>query len=398
MEKKLMVLGAGFPQKNLIEAAKQLGYKTVVASIPGNYPGFEVADEISYADITKPEEVLKAAVDFKIDGIATCCIDLGIRSLGYVCEKLGLVGLTADAADRCNNKQLMKRAFRDHNVNTAPFFEVKNAEEIAEAMKSLQYPVVLKAVDLQGSNGVYICRNEEDLNEAYAAVKDLSKVDYFVLEEYISGVELGAQAFVYKGEILFILPHGDNTYMSHTAIPVGHYVPLDLTEEQEKSVISECEKAIRSLGLDNCAVNIDLIMRDGKVYLLELTGRVGATCLPELVSIYYGLDYYKMIVLLAMGEDPVEFFKKGEHKKVANASRMLFSPKSGTVKKITIPEEFLKSEDIYDLSLIIEEGDQVNEFTTAKDRIGQLIVKGSSYDACERKIQEVIAGIDLDIQ
>jgi len=398
MEKKLMVLGAGFPQKNLIEAAKQLGYKTVVASIPGNYPGFAAADEISYTDITNPEEILKAATDFKIDGIATCCIDLGIRSLGYVCEKLGLVGLNADAADRCNNKQLMKRSFREHNVNTALFFEVKNDREIAEAMKSLSYPVVLKAVDLQGSNGVYICHNEEELNEAYEEVRELSKVDYFVLEEFISGIELGAQAFVYKGEILFILPHGDNTYMSHTAIPVGHYVPLDLTPEQKQSVITECEKAIRSLGLDNCAVNIDLIMKDGKVYLLELTGRAGATCLPELVSIYYGIDYYKMIVLLAMGEDPAIYFKQGEHGNVANASRMLFSPKSGKVRKISIPADFLNADDIYDLSLIIEEGDQVNEFTTAKDRIGQVIVKGSDYATCERRIQEVITGIQLDIQ
>ena len=44
MAKKLMVLGAGFPQVKLLEAARALGYSTIVASIPGDYPGFAAAD------------------------------------------------------------------------------------------------------------------------------------------------------------------------------------------------------------------------------------------------------------------------------------------------------------------------------------------------------------------
>ena len=34
-EKRLMILGAGHPQVQLIKAAKELGYRTIVASIPG---------------------------------------------------------------------------------------------------------------------------------------------------------------------------------------------------------------------------------------------------------------------------------------------------------------------------------------------------------------------------
>ena len=40
------------------------------------------------------------------------------------------------------------------------------------------------------------------------------------------------------------------------------------------------------MGLDNCAVNIDMILKDNKVYMIELTGRAGANCLPELVEIF----------------------------------------------------------------------------------------------------------------
>ena len=49
------------------------------------------------------------------------------------------------------------------------------------------------------------------------------------------------------------------------------------------------------MKLDNCAINADFIMKDGKTYVLEIGGRSGATCLAELVSIYYGYDYYEKI-------------------------------------------------------------------------------------------------------
>ena len=42
--KKLMILGAAASQVPLISAAKRLGYKTIVTSIPGDYPGFTYAD------------------------------------------------------------------------------------------------------------------------------------------------------------------------------------------------------------------------------------------------------------------------------------------------------------------------------------------------------------------
>lgn len=58
------------------------------------------------------------------------------------------------------------------------------------------------------------------------------------------------------------------------------------------------------MGLDNCAVNCDLIEKDGKVYVIEITGRAGATCLPETVGLYYGINYYEAIVRLALDMEP----------------------------------------------------------------------------------------------
>ena len=395
--KTLMVLGAGFPQAQLLNAAREMGYRTVVCSTPGNYPGFDCADEISYADISDPEAVLEAAREFHADGIATCCLDTGVRALGYACEKLGFPGLSEQAAIRSADKWQMKKAFLDAGVNTARFRQVTDRRGLEDTLDEISLPVVVKAVDQQGSKGVFICRTREAARAAFDEAMDITRKDYLIVEKYIEGHELGAQAFVYKGEIVFVLPHGDNTYMSRTAVPIGHFVPIDAGPDMVDAAVEQSKKAIRAIGLDNCAVNIDLIERDGIIYLIELTGRAGATCLVELVSLWYGVDYFKMIAAMAMGDDPLAIFNARSGRHTANASRMLLSEKSGVIRRIDAGD-IARDEHVYDLSFVVKEGDAVQRFTNAKDRLGQLIVTGTDEADCLRRIDDILARLKIEVE
>ena len=394
--KKLMVLGASAPQVQLINAAKNLGYATAVCSIPGNYPGFAAADESIYADISDPEAVLAAAIQCEADGVATCCLDTGVHALGCACEKLGLPGLSEQAAICCADKWEMKNAFQKAGVHTARFRRVTDEASLTAALDALQLPLILKAVDLQGSRGVFICRDQAAVRANFARVMAETKQDYCIIEEFIEGTELGAQAFVYHGRVLFVLPHGDDTYMAGAAVPVGHYVPIDASPAVIDAAEAEVRKAIAAIGLDNCAVNVDLIEKDGQIYVIELTGRAGATCLPETVGIYYGLNYYEMIAAMAVGDDPEAIFARRTDGHAANASRMLLSEKSGTVKNIV--DRVDRDESVFDLSLLVKPGDKVNKFTNAKDRLGQVIVQGPDRDFCFRRLAEIQRQFVIEIE
>ena len=129
------------------------------------------------------------------------------------------------------------------------------------------------------------------------------------------------------------MPHGDETYMSHTAVPVGHYVPLKCDDNIYRQTEVIVKRAIKAIGLNNCAVNVDLILKDNTVYMIELTGRVGANCLPELVEINYNIEYYKMIAAMAVGESPLSFWEKRSSRPTSGLARMILSTdKKGIVK------------------------------------------------------------------
>ena len=334
--KRLLVLGAGRGQIGLYKAAKEMGITTIAGTMPDNNPpGIPLADEVCFMNIANPDEVAKKAAKLKLDGVATCCLDTGISALGKTCDSLGLTGLPEKAAIMCNDKSKMKKAFMEYGVSTAQYFEISNEEELKNALDKIKLPVIIKATDLQGSNGIYIAKTEKDAYDGFHAAMKLTKRSYCIVEEFIEGWEFGAQAFVYNNEVLFVMPHGDETYMSHTAVPVGHYVPLDCDENIHKQTEEAVKNAIKALGLNNCAVNVDLILRDNKVYVIELTGRVGANCLPELVEINFGIEYYKMIAAMAVGENPLEYWGKRNSKTTAGLARMILSTEeSGTQEDI----------------------------------------------------------------
>ena len=391
--KKLMILGASYSQLPLYEAAERLGIKTIAASTPGDWPGFQAADESTYTDISDPGAVMEAVRKFQADGITTCCLDTGVRAMGYACEKLGLKGLSEKSADISSNKFKMKEAFMAGGVRCARHICIRNREELAEALEKLDFPVVIKAVDLMGSRGIFRCDTSEQAFSFYEKTMEATGKDYCLVEEFIEGEPFGCEAMMSEGRLLYCLPNNIDAFQSYVPTPVGHSVPWKKQDSLGEEAKRQVKLAICAVGLDNCAVNCDLIEKDGKVYVIEITGRAGATCLPETVGLYYGINYYEAIVRLALDMEPEKLFTK-PYPGSASLSKILTSDRSGTVKAIR--NETAPAEDIIDLSFNIQPGDYVNQYRNGRDRIGQIILAGKELHDCEERLDEILSKINIE--
>ena len=277
-------------------------------------------------------------------------------------------------------------------MRTARFREVSFEDDIYEKTEGLNFPLIFKAVDTSGSRGIIRVNSREEFEPARALVKANTCTDFFIVEEFIEGEEFGAQAFVYRGEVKFILPHGDYVFQGDTGVPVGHFAPYALAPEIVEDTKAQLTKAIEAMGLDNCAINADFILKDGKTYVLELGGRSGATCLAELVSIYYGFDYYEKLIQAALGED-VEF---PQERAVANASMLLRSDRDGRITSIENRNE--PDEDIYEIHFDYGVGDEVKKFRVGPHRIGHVIAKGETLDAAVKKLDEALSKIRITVE
>ncbi|MBQ1406879.1 MAG: ATP-grasp domain-containing protein [Eubacterium sp.] len=392
--KKIMILGAGIYQVPLIKTAKKNGIYTIVVSIPGNYPGFAIADKVYYENTVDHETIMRLAKEEQIDGIVTAGTDVAVITIGKVCDEMGLKGLSAEAAEAATNKLIMKTCYEANGVNTARFRKIAVSDEnYAGKLAGLEFPLIFKSVDSSGSRGITRVDTPEEFEAARQNAINNTRSDYYIVEEFIEGDEFGAQAFVQDGVVEFILPHGDYVFHGDTGVPIGHYAPFDVSPEVIDAIRAELEKAVRAMGLNNCAVNADFIMKDGKAYVLEVGGRSGATCLAELTSIYYGFDYYEKILRVALGEKvdftPAEVL-------TPNASMLLSTDKAGTIVSQTNGNE--PDPDIVDIHFDYNVGDSVRAFRVGPDRIGHVITKGETLEAAVDKLHEALAKIEITVE
>lgn len=387
--KKILILGAGVYQLPLIKAAKSMGLEVVVTSVKGNYPGFALADRIYFEDTTDEKEIFNIARKEKVDGVCTSGTDVAMKSLGLVVDELGLVGPSYQAAMASSDKLVMKLLFQENGIKSADFRKISNLHESYEAFDALQKPVIFKVLDSSGSRGTIKVEDKSEIPEVLEKLKQVTAKKEFIVEEFIEGIEFGAQAFVQNGEILFVLPHGDMLHQGKTVVPVGHYMPFEMSLPDLRE---QMEKAVRALEMDHCAINADLILRDGEIYFLELAARAGATCLPELVSIYYDIDYYELIIRAAMGARISQQFCGNQ----VCGAEILKAPKSGIITQVDLKVE--PSDKIVDCSLDYEPGDSVNKFEVGPDRIGQIIAKGDSLEEVFKTLEKVKKQIHLSIQ
>ena len=377
--KKLLVLGAGIYQVPLIKKIKEMGIYCIVSSICGNYPGFQYADKVYYENTTDAEAILKIARAEQIDGILTTGTDVAVITIGYVCEQMGLNGISYKSAQCTTNKAKMKESLLAGGVKTGKFQIVHTIAEAYRCVGELGFPVMFRCVDKSGSRGIIKVEREDQITEAFNFSLSYSNCDYIVIEKFLEGYEIGIDGYV-SGKHRVILPHGKVVHFNgKTKVPVGHVYPFECSEALHRDITEQINKAIDALNLDQCFFNVDAMIDGDECYLIEIGGRTGATCIPELSSIYLGVDYYELMIRNALGESLEAVEPQGS----ACAGQLLCAEKTGKITGITLPKVYTG-----EIGLDYNIGDRVRAFNVGPDRIGHLIVSGdSAQNALENLVQ-----------
>jgi len=390
---RLLILGGGVYQVPLIRRARELDLETIVVTPEGPFPGIRLGDQHWDLDTTDEEAVLRAARSYGIDGIATTGTDVCLPTLGRVVDELGLRGPSGSSARMSADKTLMKRAFKKHGVPTAEFEIVESWADARDASRRLGLPLIVKASDSSGSRGVTRVDSADELESAWGRALAVSRNRLIVLERCLEGVEFGAQAFVTGNEVVAVFPHNDTVTPAPFQTPVGHSLPASLTSPQMASLSDVVCRGVRALDIRDAVCNVDLMFADGQVQVLEIGARMGATCLPENVAVFSGLDVYGHLLRLALGQATAVRTLREQ----PNASLLLRSNTSGVVQEVRVPDGLSTHPSIVELQIDVKRGDRVRAFQVGPDRIGHIVVKGDTAAQAEAFAQELAAAIRVEV-
>ncbi|MHB0912216.1 MAG: ATP-grasp domain-containing protein [Armatimonadota bacterium] len=391
---KVLILGAGVYQIPLIQKALDLGsFHVIAASYSATDPGMSLAHECWVVDTTDKESILQRARSEGINAITTTGTDVAVPTIGYVCDHLGLPGVSYETALMATDKVRMQERFAECNVPSAQSRRVSSLQDAAEAAKSMGYPVMVKAPDSSGSRGISRANDVTELDAAFADAKKHSRSGDVLIEEYLTGTEFGAQVIVMDGKVVQCLCHNDTVTPPPVAVPIGHSCPVYLPKDVVNETLRVCESAVAALGIENAICNADLIATPKGVYIFEIGARIGATGIPEIIELHFGINLYEAALRIACGETPQISPSVG----LASAILVIRSPKTGELKSMRIPDEVRNLQGVQSIHFDYKEGSKVRAFKTGPDRIGDVFVTAKDAESAEQLAEQVVSMLDLEV-
>lgn len=396
MGKNILIIGAGFGQIPAIQTAKEMSLEVIAVDKNPDAVGMSLAD-FSYAvDIVDFQGVLEIARKHNISGVMTMQSDLPIPTVGFINDALALPGISFEVAKACSNKNETRLKLKEKKA-AQPRFEIADSLLNAkEAAYRIGFPCVVKASDSSGSRGISKVNKPKEVETAFYEALKYSRQQAVIVEEFINGIEFGAQTFSENGKCKVVLLHNDTMSPPPYMIPIGHSFPfIQLSRKETTIAIEDVKNAIEAVGITDGPANVDLILdtETKRVKIIEIGARIGATCLPELVYYHTGIDWVKQTILSAIGDD-VDLharFKKPV------AALIIEALKDGIYKGYRIRDEEAKKE-LLELEVTVKNGEEVNILRKGTDRVGKILAYGNTVKEAEDTLVNIRKQISIIVE
>lgn len=376
-----MLLGGSRHQLCAIEAAKRVGYRTVLCDYLSDNPGRHMADVFYLESTTDRQRMLQIARHERIDGIISFGSDAANPSAAYVAERLGLPTNPLAAVETLSDKGLMRPYLKTHGFfcpRSASFPADLPGTSLLDICEGMAFPVVVKPTESSGSKGVsvVVAPDVGDLDDALASARRFSRNGVLCVEELIRyGYPwlIGGDIFVQGGEVCFWgLMDCLRDDRLGGLVPVGKAYPTALDQGQMGVVRSELRRLVSSLGLRFGEMNVEVILAPGDVpYILELGARAGGNMIPVQLEDISGIDLAEASVRAAMGDKPTDVSFDGNDECVATS--VLHACRSGSFMGVECEPELRGH--IYREMIYVRRGDRVERLENGSQAIGVIFLR-----------------------
>ena len=248
----------------------------------------------------KPDAVLAT-----LGGQTALNAAIGLYELGTLAKYgVRLIGADVDAIKRGENRELFRAIVEKIGGSSAKSIICHTMEDALKAVKSLNYPVVVRPSFTMGGLGSGIAFSEDELKQIAGAGLRHSPTSEVLLEESILGwKEYELEVMRDKTDNVVIVcsienldPMGVHTGDSITVAPA-----MTLTDVEYQKLRDLSMAIIREVGVDTGGCNIQFAVNpsDGRIIVIEMNPRVSRS--SALASKATGFPIAKIATKLAIG-------------------------------------------------------------------------------------------------
>jgi biotin carboxylase len=401
--KTLLIVSGGVEACHGIKRAKEMGLRVVCSDMDPQAPGFAIADDRIISSTYDAEATADAAARYvaetaPLDGVLTIGADVPL-TVAAVAHRLKLPGISLESAKLAADKLAMKRRFAECGVPVPWFAEVSDTDEVGRLWKQRGGDLVIKPADSRGSRGVQRLSQVKDLVSAFELARVHSPTRQVMVEEYLDGPQVSTESIVSNG-------HCDTPgfsdrnyeYLARYApffIENGGDMPSRLDAAIQVKVRDTVAAAAKAMGIDNGTVKGDIVVHDGKVYVIELAARLsgGYFCTRE-IPLNTGVDFIGAAVRIALGETVAaqEASPKFQH---CVTQRYAFPP-PGRVLRISGVDKARRIPGIEEVLITARIGDILRHPTDSNCSAAMVLACGKTREETLSTAEAAIAALDIE--
>ena len=392
--KRIMVLAGGNDQAALIRELR-IKYPdcfVVLIDMAKDVVASKVADKHLVISTMDFDAVKQAAIDEKIDIILTACGDQPLLTMSVVSEKLGLPCYLSKAQVlNLTNKKYMKKLMVDNGIPTSKYKSFQSVEEIDES--GLEYPLVVKPADSNGSKGVRKVLNHEELIEQAKTSIKFSISNTIIVEEFNEGEDVSSDFYVYGGKVIPVMDCLSNKYKPTDEIAVIYQsvIPPAVSDKVKAELQQIAEKIADVYEISNSPLLVQTIVKGDKVRVVEFSARLGGGAKYKTIQNVTGFNVLRANLNSMLGETPVINVTQSNKA----CSRCHLYTKGGTFMGILGLEELLNEGIIEDYILTRLAGTKVSAPTSSGDRVASVFIAANDMEDLRTRVKTVMNRISI---
>ena len=314
--RKVMVLGSGpirigqgiefdYCSVHSVWALKEMGCETIIVN---NNPetvstDFDIADKLYFEPLTR-EDVGNIVDLEKPDGAVVQFGGQTAIKLTKALVEMGvpILGTSERDIDRAEDREEFDKILESCGIPRPAGHTVFTLEEALSAARDLGYPVLVRPSYVLGGQGMEIARSDADIREFLARITALMEVKEhpILVDKYVEGQECEVDAVCDGEDILVpgIMEHLERAGV-HSGDSISVYPAQSLPHEICMQLVEHSRALARALHVQGL-INIQFIVKDGRVYVIEVNPRSSRTV--PYISKVTGVPIVKLATRVLLGE------------------------------------------------------------------------------------------------
>lgn len=395
--KSIFILGASRLQVPAIKKAKENGLFVYVLDYDPKAVGIQYADQFLEISTIDKEAVYQAAIEYKPDFIITSTSDMPVRTVSWVCEKLGKkTDISYESALCATDKVAMRKRMQERGVPIPEFHEIRNLDEFLIVAEKMSRRFILKPADNAASRGVILIDKDEvpNFEELYKYCTQYSRSGEVLVEEFMEGPEVSVESYSVDGEPHIITITDKMVTKLPFFVELGHTEPSRLLPEQQADIRRVADAAIRAIGMQNGPTHTEIKVTPTGAKLVEIAARLGGDYITSrLVPLSTGVDMIECSFASLLGND-VRY-----HRTIEQGSAIRFiQGEKGILETIEGIEEAKTMPGVQEVELYMKIGDHIKRPENSSDRVGHIIAIGKDADGAAYNAEMAMKQIRITVK